>query len=50
MVLGAGIPQPSPQLPMPLKELRHRIQEELRVVVRPMVDSFHHEYRRASSA
>jgi transposase InsO family protein len=43
MALGPGIPQPAPQLPVPLQEHRHRIPAHLRVVVCPILGGLHHE-------
>jgi putative transposase len=45
MGLGPGIPQPPPQLPVPLREQRHRIPAHLRVVTCPILCGLHHEYR-----
>jgi putative transposase len=45
MALGPGIPQPPPQLPVPLQACRHRIPEYLRVVARSILDGLHREYR-----
>ena len=45
MALGPGIPQPPPQLPVPLFLQRHRIPGHLRVVAHPMLGGLHHEYR-----
>jgi putative transposase len=45
MALGPGIPQPPPELPVPLHGHRHCIPEHLRVVARPILSGLHHEYK-----
>jgi transposase InsO family protein len=44
MALGPGIPQPPPQLPVPLQAHRHRLPVHLRVAARPILGGVHHEY------
>ncbi len=44
MSLGPGIPQPPASLPAPLHGHRHRLPAHLRVVARPILGGFHHEY------
>jgi putative transposase len=44
MSLGPGIPQPPASLPASLHVHRHQFQEHLRVAVRPVLGSLHHEY------
>jgi putative transposase len=45
MVLGPGIPQPPPSLPVPPQAHRHCMPEHLRLVARPILGGLHHEYR-----
>jgi putative transposase len=45
MSLGPGIPQPPPQLPVPLQAHRHHIPGHLRVGIRRILGALHHEYR-----
>ena len=45
MSLGPGIPQPPPQLPVPLQARRHHIPGHLRVGIRRILGGLHHEYR-----
>jgi putative transposase len=50
MVLGPGIPQPPPSLPVTLHAHRHRLPAHLRVVARSVVGGLHHEYGLAARA
>jgi putative transposase len=45
MALGPGIPQPPPQVPVPLQEHRHRMPAHLRVVAHSILGGLHHDYR-----
>jgi putative transposase len=45
MALGPGIPQPPPQLPVPLQARRHHIPGHLHVMARSILGGLHHEYR-----
>jgi putative transposase len=45
MFLGPGIPQPPPNLPVPVQVHRHRLPAHLRVTARPILGGLHHEYR-----
>jgi putative transposase len=45
MVLGPGIPQPPPSLPVPLQTHRHRLPAHVHVVPHPILGGLHHEYQ-----
>lgn len=50
MALGPGVPQPSPQSPVPLQAHRHRLPAHLHVVARSILGGLHHEYRLEAKA
>jgi hypothetical protein len=43
LLSAPSIPQPTPQLPVPLQARRHRKPELLRVGVRPILGGLHHD-------
>jgi putative transposase len=45
MALGPGIPYPSPHLPRPLQEHRHRLPAPFQVVAHPVLGGLHHDYQ-----
>jgi putative transposase len=48
--LGPGIPDPPPELPVPLPTHRHRLPRGSRVIVTPILGGLHHEYRLEEAA
>jgi putative transposase len=50
MALGPGIPQPPPDLPIPLQAHRHKVPQDLCVVAHLILGGLHHEYQLEAKA
>jgi len=43
--LAPGVPEPASCPPIPLQEKRHRLEEDKKMVSRPVLNGLHHDYR-----